>query len=293
MEGNRDMRKEQGFKAILIIIAACLLINIAISTYNSINQKKLIREAEERRDNYKSNIMRFPIEINEGEYKAVDYGENYLLNEENGLKLFQESAEIIYLNEVDTKYAEYIVTGDTTYVCADIEYADSYMVFIEYPVPISDDELNNLRRFMREIDDDSIMVLPFNDGIHCFVDGSAEQYIFNIESGELLWTRGCYYESPIYSPVKDTITCGGDLSATDYVFNKYGELIETKEFGITKGSLLLFMYNLTSVFLVLLIIQLMVHNNVKNVFIKVITNIFIVPIMLLITVIILWLGSIL
>lgn len=280
------MRKENGVKAILIIIVACLLINIGISTYNSINQKKLSIESQERRDNYKSNIMRFPIKISKGEYEVVDYGKNYLIDEENGLKLFKEAAENIYLNGIDTKYSEYIVTEESTYVCVDIEYADSYMVFIEHPVPISDNSLNNLRNFMREIDDDSIMVLPFNDGIHCFVDGSIEQYIFNIESGELLWTRGCYYESPMYNPIEDTITCGGDLSATDYVFNKYGELIETKEYG--KGFLILGIFNLAAIFLILFIIQQMVHKNVKNIAIKIITNIFLVPIMLFIAMIVLW-----
>lgn len=280
------MSKEKGLKLIQIIIASCILINISISTYNSINQKRLIKESETRRENYKINIMRFPIKINAGEYRVIDYGENYLLDNEDGLKLFDEASERIYLGETDTKYSEYIITENTTYVCADIEYEENYMQYLDYPVPISDSKLINLRNFMRETDNDSLEVIPFNDGIHCFISGKSEQYILNIENEELLWTRGSYYESPIFDPVTDTLTCGGDLSATDYVFNKYGELIETKEYG--KGSLILFMFNFTVFFLILFIIQKVVNKNVKNIGIKVITNIFLVPIMVFIIVIVLW-----
>lgn len=286
------MSKEKGVKLILIIIASCILINISINTYNSINQKKLIKESEERRENYKSNRMRFAIKINTGEYKIIDYGENYLLDNEDGLKLFDKASEFIYLEEVNTKYSEYIITEKTTYVCADIEYKENYMQYLEYPVPISDNKLNNLRSFMRETDNDSLEVIPFNDGIHCFVSGKSEQYILNIENKELLWTRGSYYESPIFDPVTDTLTCGGDLSATDYVFNKYGDLIDTKEYGITKGFLTLWIFNFIAIVSALFIIQLMVNKNVKSIGIKLITNIFLVPVTLLISGIVLWFISI-
>lgn len=286
------MSKEKGVKLILIIIASCILINISINTYNSINQKKLIKESEERRENYKSNRMRFAIKINRGEYKIIDYGENYLLDNEDGLKLFDKASEFIYLEEVNTKYSEYIITEKTTYVCADIEYKENYMQYLEYPVPISDNKLNNLRSFMRETDNDSLEVIPFNDGIHCFVSGKSEQYILNIENKELLWTRGSYYESPIFDPVTDTLTCGGDLSATDYVFNKYGDLIDTKEYGITKGFLTLWIFNFIAIVSALFIIQLMVNKNVKSIGIKLITNIFLVPVTLLISGIVLWFISI-
>ncbi len=94
------------------------------------------------------------------------------------------------------------------------------MLYLENSVPISDNKLNNIRSFMRETNNDSLEVIPFNDGIYCFVSGKSEQYILNIENKELFWTRGSYYESPIFDPITDTVTCDGDLSATDYVFNK-------------------------------------------------------------------------
>lgn len=286
------MSKEKGLKLILIIIVSCILINVSINVYHSIKQKKLIKESEERRENYKSNRMRFPIKINAGEYKVIDYSENYLLDNEDGLKLFDKASEFIYLEELDTKYSEYIITENTTYVCVDIEYEENYMQYLEYPVPISDNKLINLRNFMRETNNDSLEVIPFNDGIYCFVSGKSDQYILNIENKELLWTRGHYYESPIFDPVTDTLTCGGDLSATDYVFNKYGELIETKEYSITKVFLTLWIFNFTAIVSALFIIQLMVNKNVKSIGIKLITNIFLVPIILLISVMVLWFISI-
>lgn len=280
------MSKIKGVKLILIIIVSCILINISINAYHSINQKKLIKESEERHENYKRSMMRFPIKINEGEYKVIDSGDKYLLDNENGLRLFDEASELIHLGETDTKYSGYIVTVNTTYVCADIEYKENYMHYLEYPVPISDGKLNNLRSFMRETDNDSLEVMPFNDGIHCFVSGKSEQYILNIENKELLWTRGHYYESPTFNSVTDTLTCRGDLSATDYVFNKYGELIETKEYG--KGFFILGMFNLIVLFLILFIIQKVVNKNIKNIAIKMIANIFLVTLMLFITGIVLW-----
>ncbi|MDU2673451.1 MAG: hypothetical protein E7C49_15700 [Clostridium sp.] len=286
------MSKEKGLKLILIIIVSCILINFSINAYHSIKQKKLIKESEERREDYKSNRMRFPIKINAGEYKVIDYGDNYLLDNEEGLKLFDKASEFIYLEKVDTKYSEYIITENTTYVCADIEYEENYMQYLEYHLPITNNQLNNLRNFMRETNNESLEVVPFNDGIHCFISGKSEQYILNIDNKELLWTRGSYYESPIFDPVTDTLTCGGDLSATDYVFNKYGELIETKEYGITKGFLTLWIFNFTAIVSALFIIQLMVNKNVKSIGIKLITNIFLVPIILLISVMVLWFISI-
>lgn len=280
------MSKGKGLKLILIIIVSCILINISINVYHSINQKKLIKESKENHENYKRNMMRFPIKINEGEYKVIDSGDKYLLDNENELKLFDEASEFIHLEETDTKYSDYIVTENTTYVCVDIEYKENYMKYLEYPVLISDNKLNNLRSFMRETDNDSLEVIPFNDGIYCFVSGKSEQYILNIENKELLWTRGHYYESPTFNPVTDTLTCRGDLSATDYVFNKYGELIETKEYG--KGFFILGMFNLIGLFLILFIIQKVVNKNIKNIAIKIIINIFLVPLMLFIIGIVLW-----
>ena len=135
------MSKEKGLKLILIIIVSCILINVSINAYHSIKQKKLIKESEERRENYKSNRMRFPIKINAGEYKVIDYGDNYLLDNEEGLKLFDKASEFIYLEKVDTKYSEYIITENTTYVCADIEYEENYMQYLEYHLPITNNQL--------------------------------------------------------------------------------------------------------------------------------------------------------
>lgn len=255
-----------------MIIVSSFLIIIGGNLYNYINQNRLIYEANKRHKEYLNNVMRFPVEIKGGEYRSIDYGDIFLLNEDDGDKKFEAASKKIFIDEINANYSEYVITNDTSYIAINI---GSEIKFIEHSVPISSIYLKNLKDFMREINDNSINVFPFNDGIYCFISTNEQQYIFNIELGKIIWTRGAYYESPIVDIFNDTLECGGDLSANTYIFNKYGELIKIKKTQLDYSGLMIEISEFNILILILIIIQRMCKFNIKSTLIKNIINAFI------------------
>lgn len=263
--------KRKKIDLLAISIVCSFLILIVCNLYDYINQNRLRDEADTRYQEYLNNIMRFPVEIKRGEYKSIDYGEIFLLNEDD-YKKFEIASKNIVINEIDTNYSEYIVTSDTSYIAIDIE---DEIKFIEHSVPINDIYLKNLRDFMRKINDNSISVFPFNDGIYCLIDTNEEQYIFNIESGKIIWTRGSYYESPRVDILNDTLECNGDLSTNIYIFNKYGELIETIKPQFDYIGLIADISKINILISTLFIIKIMFKSIITNILIKILVDIII------------------
>lgn len=261
-------------KSILLIISivCSFLIIIVCNIYNYINQNRLTYEADKRYEEYLNNVMRFPVEIKSGEYCSIDYGDKFLLDEDYLDKKFEASSKRIFIDGGNINYSEYVITNDTSYIAI---YIGNEIKFIEHSVPISDIYLKNLKDFMREINDNSISVFPFNDGIYCFISTNEQQYIFNIELGKIIWTRGTYYESPIVDIFNDTLECGGDLSANTYIFNKYGELIKIKKPQLDYSGLMIEISEFNILILILIIIQRMCKFNIKSILIKNIINAFI------------------
>lgn len=266
------MRSKKTF-ALVIMIIVCFFIIMSGNIYNYINQNKLRYEADKEYEEYLNKVMRFPVEIETGEYNSIDGGDIFLINEEDGDKRLTTVSKKIFIDKISTNYSNYIVTNDTTYI--DISMGNETK-YIEYLVPINSVYLKNLRNFMREINENSISVFPFNDGIYCLIGANQQQYIFNIELGTIVWTRGGYYESPTVDILNDTLKCGGDLSANTYVFNKYGELIKTITPQIDYIELIVNISKFIIVILVLIFIKSMIKSNVKNNIIKNLVNIFII-----------------
>lgn len=258
---------------VIMIIVSSFLIIIGGNLYNYINQNRLIYEANKRHKEYLNNVMRFPVEIKGGEYRSIDYGDIFLLNEDDGDKKFEAASKKIFIDEINTNYSEYVITNDTSYIAINI---GSEIKFIEHSVPISSIYLKNLKDFMREINDNSINVFPFNDGIYCFISTNEQQYIFNIKSGKIIWTRGSYYESPTVDIFNDTLKYGGDLSTNTYIFNKYGELVKIIKPQLDYIGLIVDISKFNIVILILIIIQRMCKFNIKSTLIRNIVNVFIV-----------------
>ncbi|SHH34417.1 hypothetical protein SAMN02745196_00066 [Clostridium collagenovorans DSM 3089] len=271
------MRIKKGINIILISIALLLLVSIGIKVYDNMNQKQISREIQNKAEEYRSKSMRFPVEIRGGEYKSIDLGYVNLLYEEDNNKKFEEVSKDIFIEECDTKYSSYVITKDTTYIGINI---DGEIKFIEYPVTISDDSLKNLRNFMIEVNDQSIYVFPFNDGKHCLIGTDKEQYIFDIELGKVNWTRGNYYECPSVNIFDDTLECGGDLSANTYIFNKYGELIETINPHEDYVSLIAYVFKILLIIFIFIVLQRIVKFNVKSIGIRILVNVVIACIIL-------------
>lgn len=269
-------RKKVSLLAISIICS--FLILIVCNLYDYINQNKLRDDADKRYQEYLNNVMRFPVEIKSGEYKSIDYGDIFLLNEDD-YKKFEIASKNIVINEINTNYSEYIVTDDTSYIAIDI---DDEIKFIEHSVPISDIYLKNLRDFMRKINDNSISVFPFNDGIYCLIDTNEEQYIFNIESGKIIWTRGSYYESPRVDIFNDTLECSGDLSTNTYIFNKYGDLIETIKPQFDYSGLIADIVKINILISTLFIIKRIFKLSITNILTKILVDIIIIFIIILV-----------
>ena len=269
-------RKKVSLLAISIVCS--FLILIVCNLYDYINQNKLRDDADKRYQEYLNNVMRFPVEIKSGEYKSIDYGDIFLLNEDD-YKKFEIASKNIVINEIDTNYSEYIVTSDTSYIAIDI---DDEIKFIEHSVPINDIYLKNLRDFMRKINDNSISVFPFNDGIYCLIDTNEEQYIFNIESGKIIWTRGSYYESPRVDIFNDTLECSGDLSTNTYIFNKYGDLIETIKPQFDYSGLIADIVKINILISTLFIIKRIFKLSITNILIKILVDIIIIFIIILV-----------
>lgn len=271
------MKSKKTF-ALVIMIIGCFFIIISGTIYNYINQNKLRYEADKEHEEYLNKVMRFSVEIETGEYNSIDGGDIFLINEEDGDKRLTTVSKKIFIDKISTNYSNYIVTNDTTYI--DISKGNETK-YIEYPVPINSVYLKNLRNFMREINENSISVFPFNDGIYCLIGSNQEQYIFNIESGTVIWTRGGYYESPTVDILSDTLKCGGDLSANTYVFNKYGELVKTIKPKVDYIDLIVNISKFIIIILVLIVIQEVVKSNIKNNIIKNLLNILIIFIIIL------------
>lgn len=269
-------RKKVSLLAISIVCS--FLILIVCNLYDYINQNRLRDDADKRYQEYLNNVMRFPVEIKSGEYKSIDYGDIFLLNEDD-YKKFEIASKNIVINEINTNYSEYIVTDDTSYIAIDI---DDEIKFIEHSVPISDIYLKNLRDFMRKINDNSISVFPFNDGIYCLIDTNEEQYIFNIKSGKIIWTRGSYYESPRVDIFNDTLECSGDLSTNTYIFNKYGDLIETIKPQFNYSGLIADIVKINILISTLFIIKRIFKLSITNILIKILVNIIIIFIIILV-----------
>lgn len=269
-------------------IVCFFLVIISNNIYDNINQKRLRYEADKRSEEYRSKVMRFPVEIKSGEYITIDSGDIFLLGEEDGDKKFQMASKKMFIDEMNTSYSQYVITKDTSYIAINIE---NEFKFIEHSVPINHISLMNLRNFMEEINDTSINVFPFNDGIYSLIHTNENQYIFNIESGEIIWTRGAYYESPTVDIFEDTLKCGGDLSANTYVFNKYGELIKTIKPQIDYIDFIADIITFALVILMLIIIKKILSSNIKITAIRFLVNIIITLIIIVLICLLLLLAA--
>ncbi|MGL5245908.1 MAG: hypothetical protein ACRC7R_12100, partial [Sarcina sp.] len=257
------MNFKKGVNLITIAIVCFLFICIGSNIYGAIKQNEIIASRKE----YKTKVMRFPIEIKSGEYNVINSEYDMNLSEEGTSERFNENAEKIFIDEISTKYSEYIITNKSSYIAIDI---DGESKFIEHPVNISENYLNNLKTFMKEVNDDSIKVFPFNDGIYSLINTNEEQYIYNIELGKVMWTRGGYYECPDVNIFNDTLECRGDLSTDVYIFNKEGELIEKKsEYPI---RLIDYVTRIFTIIFILFVIQRMVKFNAKSAVVKIIVT---------------------
>ena len=277
------MKLKKGVIIIGIIITSCLLIKLASNVYKNINQKRLYKEAELSREKYRSDVMRFDVHIEKGQYKYVEGNLIFSYNKgENFDITFDEDSENMNIYEnIDTKYSEYVITENKSYISINI---DNQVKVMEHKVPISSDNLSNLRSFMKSENSNSIHIFPFNDGSYCLIRTDKNQYIMNIETNEILWTRGGYYESPRVNIYNDTLSCGGDLSAKTYVFNKYGELIKTKKPIVNYVSLISNIIVVFGTLCILFIIQRIIKLSAKNTGLRVIANLAIAILMILIVI---------
>lgn len=264
------MSVKRGFAICGIVIILCYLANIGINFYDEFNQKRLAKEYELRYEKEQEMIMRFDINIEAGEYDFLKDNLSYIYYVEGGFdNAFNAVCDQISIErDINTKYSEYVLTQDASYIYVDI---NNEFYSIKYPLPLSSSQLMNLSNILGE--NEKMEVFPFNDGIHCLISLDGENHIINIENGQILWTRGGYYESPRVNIFSDTLECGGDLSANTYIFNKYGELIKTVKpkadyIGLGKSIL-----NIFSSIIVILIIKNIIKFNVRNNIAKTVGNI--------------------
>lgn len=250
------MRLKKGLIIIGIFIGIIIGLNIFESIISSNNSKKSELRAEEHRNN----IMRFPVDIKSGKYIMFDYSDEYYIFDES-LERFNESLKEIYLEDISTKYSEYIITRQTSYLAIKI---NDEIKFIEHEVPINKDYIKILRNLLEEEGGWAINIFPFNDGEYALINPAGRQFSFDIKNSTKLIGFGGKYESPSINVLNDTLEASGDLSATTYVFDKKGELLEEKEpnrgFLIENKGLI----QISSGILILIVLRRIVKFNISD-----------------------------
>ena len=254
--------------AILFIIIGRFLINISYIIYNDIKQKRTEKINNEKEIQYNIDVNRFDVHISKGEYEAVKsktFSYNY---DQNFEKEFKTQSELLTFNkDIDTKYSDYIITKDSTYLKLNI---NNEQYILKYPVPISDNQLTNLRNWISK--DEGLSILPFNDGIYCLVETSNYSYITNTETGQVTANLGNGYESFKINIYTDKLECI-DLSSNTIIYDKNGELEEEIEAftGLSIIDVIIITLNIGTIIAIPILINLIVLRNIKNKIIKVLS----------------------
>lgn len=275
MENKKSFwtKNKKSILAILFIIIARFLINISYVIYNDINSKKAEKINNEKEIQYNIDVNRFDILIPKGEYKAIK-SKNFSYDyDQNFEKEFKAQSELLTFNkDINTKYSDYIITKDSTYLKLNI---NNEQYILKYPVPLSDNQLTNLRNWVSK--DEGLSILPFNDGIYCLVQTSNYSYIINTETGEVTANLGNGYESFKINIYTDKLECIDNMTSNTLIYDKNGELEEEIEASppVTILELVPLTLVIASTIAIPILINSIILRSIKNKIIKVLSTILI------------------
>lgn len=266
-------KNKKSILAILFIIIARFLINISYIIYNDINSKKAEKINNEKEIQYNIDVNRFDILIPKGEYKAIK-SKNFSYDyDQNFKKKFKAQSELLTFNkDINTKYSDYIITKDSTYLKLNI---NNEQYILKYPVPLSDNQLTNLRNWVSK--DEGLSILPFNDGIYCLVQTSNYSYIINTETGEVTANLGNGYESFKINIYTNKLECIDNMTSNTLIYDKNGELEEEIEAfpPVTILELVPLTLVIASTIAIPILINSIILRSIKNKIIKVLSTILI------------------
>ncbi|MCY6484708.1 hypothetical protein OW763_10180 [Clostridium aestuarii] len=184
---------------------------------------------------YSEEMIRFDLNVQKGKYQfmrqkdELPFENNHPNNKGNCKDIeFWNKCKVINLDNINLKYGRYIFTKEEEYIYTKI---DGEFGWLKCKVPIDKKYKNYIRKFFipkeEYVEEISFIdILPFNDEKFVLIFDGSEQYILDLESQKVTWVRGNYYESPHINFKTDMLQCGGDLSSTTYIFNKFGELVD-------------------------------------------------------------------
>ncbi|WBW95198.1 hypothetical protein [Oceanirhabdus sp. W0125-5] len=229
----RKNKKKVMISFLIILVGAILFINNIMMVNKSGTSK-----ADKTIDysTYNEDMMRFELNLKSGNYKFMKSKDSpffecsHLEEAYNKDKEFSEKSKTVYLEDTTIKYGKYLFTQNEEYIYTKI---DNEFGWIKYKVPINEEYKKYIQEFFISKSSSKkvrfIIALPFNESNFVLIDEGIEdsnQYILDLKSEKITWTRGNYYESPHINFETDMLECGGDLSRTTFIFNKFGKLIE-------------------------------------------------------------------
>lgn len=199
-------------KSLIIIFFLTISIFIYKNSYKRINY-----------NTYLDDMMRFSILL-DGEYSFLD-NETYSKFESsrNQDYIFSNNSSKIEIKNISSKFGKYLITNTNVYIFTKID--DKYG-WINGTLPIGEETIKYLKAKFSIKQYESLEIIPFNDFIHVLLysHSSGDAYIVNLKSGEILWAKDSYYESPQINFYTNMLECNGDLSSDKYIFNKNGIL---------------------------------------------------------------------
>ena len=254
--------------SILFIIIGHFLINISYIIYNDINQKRTEKINNEKEIQYNIDANRFDIFIPKGEYKAVKSKAFSYNLDQNFEKEFKAQSELLTFNkDIDTKYSDYIITKDSTYLKLNI---NNEQYILKYPVPLSDNQLTNLRDRIHKNED--LSVFPFNDGIYCLVQSSNGSYIINTETGKETTNIEDDYESFKINIYTDKLECERYLNGDTFIYDKNSGFEERiKVLPLSIIDVIFITLSTGTIIAIPILINLIVLRNIKNKLIKILS----------------------
>jgi hypothetical protein len=177
---------------------------------------------------YSEDMLRFTINI--------DKNRNYLFAPESELygefddDIFNKNAKKITFNKSSLRFGKYLFTKNNEYLYTNTGLENGYG-WIKCNVPLKTEYKKYIETFFVNKESNmkihSLEVVPFNNPLFVLLSGRDEQYILNLKAKKINWTRGYYYESPYINFKNDLLECGGDLSSSTFLFDKYGKLKES------------------------------------------------------------------
>lgn len=222
----------------LMIIFLMILVGFILFINKSIVGKAATSKLHKTIDfeTYSEDMMRFDLPLKSGNYKFMKSKDSpffecsHLEEAYNKDKEFSENSKSLYLENANIKYGKYLFTPNKEYIYTKI---NNEFGWIKCTVPINEEYKNYIQEFFISKSGNKkirfIIALPLNDTNFVLANEGteeSEQYMLDLQSEKITWTRGNYYESPYINFKTDMLECGGDLSSKTYIFNKLGELIE-------------------------------------------------------------------